>query len=358
MSPSLSSSSLSSLSVSGTPLSPSPSPDYSFSGMHHIFGECTKAVTHIRFGVGSTNIFAFVSRDLVIYLCMDVYHKPGVTFQLKGHTAEITDICFTGTNTYLASSSLDGSLRIWETKTGTCSQFVREVGVCSSIVFHPKIDMLLLASDNKANVKIVSFKEGKIIKSFKVPTSITSLAFEPSGGILFGADEKGQVQIYKGEKDGLSYSLSSRTQVLGPKTIPITSFKFIYLKMDRTLKPFVLVNAKDNLIRIFTVKSTSPSSLGLVPFREIPVLNKTESIHSSFCPAAVYRDAPCLVTGSEDCTIYFHDVKRRDIKPLNKLIGHGAPVVDVCWSHDEVLLASADTSGTVILWARVKIGKT
>ncbi len=51
-------------------------------------------------------------------------------------------------------------------------------------------------------------------------------------------------------------------------------------------------------------------------------------------------------------SVYFFDVER-DSKPcVNKLQGHSAPVLDVCFNCDESLLASCDTDGMVIVWKR------
>lgn len=59
----------------------------------------------------------------------------------------------------------------------------------------------------------------------------------------------------------------------------------------------------------------------------------------------------CAVTGSEDQCVNFFDVERA--KPLlNKLQGHSAAVLDVCFNYDESLLASSDALGMVILWKR------
>lgn len=42
-------------------------------------------------------------------------------------------------------------------------------------------------------------------------------------------------------------------------------------------------------------------------------------------------------------TVYFFDVERAEKPCVNKLLGHSAPVLDVCWNYDESLLASCDT---------------
>lgn len=49
---------------------------------------------------------------------------------------------------------------------------------------------------------------------------------------------------------------------------------------------------------------------------------------------------PLLVTGSEDMCVYFFDVARKTC--VNKLQGHSAAVLCVCWNYDESLLASCD----------------
>ena len=48
-----------------------------------------------------------------------------------------------------------------------------------------------------------------------------------------------------------------------------------------------------------------------------------------------------MVSGSEDCNVYFFDVETGAV--VNRLQGHSAPVLAVTWTYDEGLLASADT---------------
>lgn len=59
-----------------------------------------------------------------------------------------------------------------------------------------------------------------------------------------------------------------------------------------------------------------------------------------------------LVTGSEDTCVYFFDLEKEHKPCVNKLQGHSATVIDVCFNYDESLLASSDARGMVIIWKR------
>ena len=47
------------------------------------------------------------------------------------------------------------------------------------------------------------------------------------------------------------------------------------------------------------------------------------------------------MSGGEDGSVYFFDVESGTL--VNKLQGHSNPVLCVCWTYDESLLASCDT---------------
>ena len=70
------------------------------------------------------------------------------------------------------------------------------------------------------------------------------------------------------------------------------------------------------------------------------------ALHYLLCVFPIGNDPySCVlsVSASEDMAVYFFDVERAEKPCVNKLLGHSAPVLDVCWNYDESLLASCDT---------------
>ena len=58
-----------------------------------------------------------------------------------------------------------------------------------------------------------------------------------------------------------------------------------------------------------------------------------------------------IATGSEDGTIHLLDTtKEGKTAQINRLQGHSAPTLTLCFNYDESLLASGDYQGLVILW--------
>ena len=92
---------------------------------------------------------------------------------------------------------------------------------------------------------------------------------------------------------------------------------------------------------------------------------RSDKSHQTFCIAGAphglwtgqllivtFRISVPTVSGSEDMSVYFFDVEREQKSCVNKLQGHSAAVLDVCFNYDESLLASCDAQGLVIVWKR------
>lgn len=315
--------------------------DYSFSGMHHIFAETTHPITCLEFGWNDNDILAFGSQEGHVYLC-SAMKSPRVLHILKGHVSPITGLRWTSTNDQLISSSTD-SVRMWDRKTGLPVRTMKEVGM--SCCLNPTNDNLVLISDNKGYIKVINLSTGKSVLRVKALANVTCMQFDSLGHYLFAGDEKGFVQVFKYTKDSGALQLLNKTAVSNAK--PVTSLAFKGLYNNHQFAPSLLVNCKDNSVKIFTMKSAPPSG-ALVLTKEFHVQNKRDPVKGTWCPLV---DSPCLVTGSEDSSISFFDMRKKD-KPINTLMGHGGTVTAVSWAYDESLLASADANGMVILWTR------
>ena len=78
------------------------------------------------------------------------------------------------------------------------------------------------------------------------------------------------------------------------------------------------------------------------------------SLFHSTCPYSIpYVSVPfqgaCVVSGGEDSSVHFFDVESGAL--VNKLQGHSSPVLSVCWTYDESLLASCDADVSVMYCA-------
>jgi len=330
---------------------PSPRPaDYSFSGMHHIFAETTQPVTCVAFGWNNNDLLAFGTREGTIIVCA-AYYNPRVLVVFRGHTQAITDIKWTTSNNMVISTSLDGTVRVWDRNTGQCHRLIKDAGVCQCCCLNPVSENLFLIADNKGYIKMLNISTGKSVLRVKAFANITSMQFDAIGNFLFAADDKGYVEVYKSTKESGALQLFHKTAVCPGKNITSLSFKSISIDQQNT--PSILVNCRDSTLKVFMMKNSQPGTL--IQVKEFPVANRKENIRASWCPV---RDTACVVTGSDDANIYFYDLRRKEKPCINTLMGHSSTVLDVSWSHDESILASCDTSGMVILWSRKNIEKT
>jgi WD40 repeat protein len=327
-----------------TPTTPTSKQDlleYAFSGMHHIFAETTHPITCIEFGNNDNDILAFGSQEGHIYIC-SAFKSPRLQHTLKGHRFAVTSLKWLNNNDLLLSTSMD-SIRIWERKTGLPVKMLKETGVTSCL--HPVNSAIYLVSDNKGYIKVYNVSTGKSIHRVKALASILCMQFDTLGQYLFAGDEKGNIEIFKYTKENGNFQLLTKTAI--GKPVVSLSFKSVYI--NQQFSPSIIVNCRDNTIKMFTMKNT-PNPGTLVFVKEFFVQNKKDIIRSKWCPSA---DSSCFVTGSENSGIYFFDVKKKD-KAVNSLMGHGTSATNVSWSFDESLMASGDLGGMVILWSRKK----
>lgn len=131
------------------------SENYAFAGMHHIFDQHVDSagkkkslqtshtflsaclffcsfthffllVPRLQFANDDKHLLACCSLDGTLSIMTLSSSPPCVKVSLKGHGGPVTDFAWSLSNDIIVSTSLDGTLRIWNTEDGRCIREVRD----------------------------------------------------------------------------------------------------------------------------------------------------------------------------------------------------------------------------------------
>ncbi|XP_027054020.1 WD repeat-containing protein 13-like, partial [Pocillopora damicornis] len=325
--------------------------NYAFAGMYHIFDQHAESVTAIKFANDDKFRLGCSSADGTLSVCVLVPSPPSVTCTLRGHTAAVTDFDWSITNDFILSASLDGTARVWNPASGQCLRVVNDSHSCglTACRFQPVNNNMLLTGNQKGHLSVFNMSTGKGFKggSAKVSAGVKSVEFDSSGILVWVGDEKGSIHAFC--FDVASGRLHKAKRMSIAEGSPVTSISYRSWMNREARDPVLLVNVAINLLCLYGVVDDMG---GLKLKKSFAVEHKSRHVRSSFCPLMSFRQGACVVSASEDMAVYFFDVERAEKPCVNKLLGHSAPVLDVCWNYDESLLASCDTEGTVIVWKR------
>lgn len=110
---------------------------------------------------------------------------------LFGHTRTIKNIIFDKTEKFIASSSIDGTTRIWKTDTGDC---INILDGCSDksdayyLEFHPHKSLLLSSCEN-SGFKLWDFNANKCLLTYCNPIKSSAGFFSPDGNWILIQDK-------------------------------------------------------------------------------------------------------------------------------------------------------------------------
>ncbi|CAL5388661.1 unnamed protein product [Camellia sinensis] len=299
-------------------------PGYSFVGMHCIFDQCKAMVTVVKFGQMSSDLLAYGASDGTLTVCT-VSDPPAVLNQLIGHSkmsqAGLTDFDFTSNNQYIASSSMDKTVRIWEISKGLCIRVNN--------------NFLSVGNANK-EITVFNFSTGRVINKTVFDNEVTAMDHDHTGQLIFCGDAQGCV-----------YTVSVNSH-----TVPVSS-------QSEWKQAEISCLSCEALMRKlhFGFCGVSLEIQGYLTLRcSLKLAPRLHSIRASFCPLLSLEKGEFIVVGSEDANVYFYYLTRPRHACVNKLQGHGYPIIGIAWNHGENLLASSDFGGTVIIWKRAKTG--
>ncbi|XP_004921978.2 WD repeat-containing protein 13 [Bombyx mori] len=323
------------------------SENYAFTGVHHIFDQHTEQVSVVKFANNDRSKLCCASDDGTVSICDVTATPPRVSVILDGHTKAVTGCDWSASNELLVTCGLDGALCLWDAGRRrklreVLDQLAAPLLCC---VFQPANNNMVIAGNAKGMVEVLNISTGIYPRggSSIVGGRVTAIACESSGRMFWAANDKGVIVSYRLEGAGGSVSKLRRCSV-GAAVSCLSWSPWL------ARHPALLVSAADDSLCLFRIADREGA---LVLKKRFEVPHRGRGVRSTFCPIMSFRRGVCVVSGSEDCCVYFLDIEGRSEQPVvNKLQGHAAPVLGVSFSYDESLLATSDVTGLVIIWRR------
>jgi WD40 repeat protein len=271
----------------------------------------------------------------------------------RGHEQEINRIAWSPDGRYLASSSFDGTVRIWDTqmREHRLSLRGRYLTTVYSVAWSP--DGRLLAACMRDGISVGEVQAQLSLPSAGSHSRVYDLIWLPSGSGLplshsgsnflasCSADETMQVWEVKRTRSVAGRSLIVRAKVLIGHSSEVYC---ISVSKDRILAS----GSSQGPIRLWRVERAEWEAIGTLRFHERAVYSLAWSPDGQF-----------LASSSEDRTIRIYKMtmsrlgiisSKTDISFLQTLEGHTGAITSVSFSHDGRLLASKGRDGVIGLW--------
>ncbi|TRT87838.1 MAG: protein kinase [Microcystis aeruginosa Ma_OC_H_19870700_S124] len=250
---------------------------------------------------------------------------------LTGHSDEVFSVAYSPDGRYLASGSIDQTIKIWEVATGKeLRTLTGHSGGVFLVVYSPDGRYLASGSSDKT-IKIWEVATGKELHTLTVYSDLygADVVYSPDGRYLASRSDDKTIKIWE---VATGKELRTLTGHSGPVLSVVYSPDGRYLASGGGLR--------DNTIKIWQVATGK--------------VLRTLTGHSDWVLSVVYSpDGRYLASGSRQ-TIKIWEVATG--KQLHTLTGHSNVVWSVVYSPDGRYLASRSGDKTIKIW-EVATGK-
>jgi serine/threonine protein kinase len=238
---------------------------------------------------------------------------------LRGHSNLVSEVAFSPDGKVLASGSYDSTIKLWEVKTGRVINSLRgHSNHVISVAFSP--DGKVLASGSYDNtIKLWSVATGREINSLRGHSDpVHSVAFSPDGKVLASGSYDSTIKLWEVATGRVINSLSDQ------------SYSLAFSPDGK-----VLASGSNDTIKLWEVATGR-------------VINSLSGHSDLVISVAFSPDGKVLASGSNDSTIKLWEVATGRV--INSLSGHSASVASVAFSPDGKVLASGSHDKTIKLW--------
>jgi WD40 repeat protein len=311
--------------------------------------------------------------------------EPKLRNTLKGHSEAVSSVAWNPDGKTLASSSADGTIKLWNVASGKCSATLKarpidyELSDVTSVAWSPNGKTLASGSYDKT-IRLWDVASGKNIATFKGHTEwVDSVTWSPDGKTLASVSD-GAIKLWdvstgkntatlKGHQgfiNSVAWSPNGKTLASGDANGVIRVWNVASGKQVASIDG---EDGENVLAMSYSPDGKSLASgngcmIGLwdmTKYKNIDTLEGHSSdlvvvVHGKqgrvYVPAvksvAFTADGKTLASGSQDKTIRHWDVASG--KCIAILKNHSDSVNSVAWSPDGKTLASASDDKTIKLW--------
>ena len=115
---------------------------------------------------------------------------------LRGHSNFVYPVAYSPDGQWIASGSWDGTVRLWDARTGGECAVLRHPGVVRSLAFSPDSSWLVSGGDADDRLRLWDVATGTRRKEIQGPGArIVSVAVSPDGILIAAVDWDGNLSV-------------------------------------------------------------------------------------------------------------------------------------------------------------------
>lgn len=300
-------------------------------------------------------------------------------YTLEGHSDDVTDVVFSPDGALVASSSKDGTIRLWRADDGSLVRILEgHTKSVLSISFSPDGTLLVSGSDDRT-AKIWQVSDGTLIRTVKnhFEGRVLRVSFSPDGSLIAMADHKCYVQLrrtgsgilyrtlaqpkcvarYSGSVEawGLDFTQDGEYLITADGQ-PSRGGSLQIWQVDEYIAP-LLLRGYNMMVRdlvyspdesTLAVAFVGGSNFWLMDAEDGSLLYEFKGHIHRVNSVKFSPDGLLVASGSRDQKVRLWQASSGEL--LHTLEGHVESVNSVAISLDGSLIASASDDDTVILW--------
>lgn len=296
---------------------------------------------------------------------------------LRAHRSGVTAVRFSNDGAWLASASLDGTVRLWSTQTWKLLRVLNHRSEVYAIAFSPD-GKLLVSGGYDHRLVLWETNSGRSLRILKFPGWINTVIFSTAGNVLVGCSD-GIVRTVDSATGTIKHTLDTKRELLSfdisldghyvatssPVRIwDLTSGNLTSKEVHALGQNGIAISPTSKLMA--SAEGTGGALVLAVPAGEsrgalrlddqktmrTPTGNIPATINMPASAVAFSRDGKWLATGDSDFRVQLWRVTGDNVetKATRVFTAHTMTVCGVAFSPDGKYLASASLDRTIHIW--------